>query len=294
MEACASILTVLTVTFSVTKSINEALAAIKDGPEIIQFLKGDTSQLQSVLQKLSQISLTSFSDTDKLELISLVKKCEDDLISLNTKLSHLDISGCDGRRDRLWGRFKLCFKEKDLHQIRHVIRGHVQILTLRLGLIQAQQSSFTITQSIAMLGTLQELSQAVGALKVPEISSQHDDTDLPCTEARVTELDDTTSPIQKDSIMIGSINRLIHLLEIKPCIVETDGMSFLIGDLERLVVSVGKEFTQANRNKRMQGGPLDVSTELKRMQGLIASSPSVMINKCGMLSALLQYVALKH
>ena len=287
MEACASILTVLTVAFSLTKSINEALAAAKDGPEIIQFLKGDTSQLQSVLQKLLQISLTSISDPERLELIGLVKKCEDDLASLNAKLSHLDISGCGGRMGRLWGRLKLSLKERDLHQIRHVIQGHVQILTLRLGLIQVQQSSLTVTQSIAMSGTLQELSQAVGALKMPETPFHNDNADLPGTEARVTELDDTTSLIQKDSVLDGSITRLMRLLEIKPCIVDTDGIPDLSGDLERLIVSVRKEFAQANRNIRMQGGRLDISTELKRMQGLVASSPSVMINKSGMLLALL-------
>ena len=176
----------------------------------------------------------------------------------------------------------------------HVIRGHVQVLTLRLGLIQAQQSSFTITQSISILGTLQELQQAVEALKVPKTPSHNRNTDLPCTEARATELDDTTSPVQKDSILGGSITRLMRLLEMKPRIVETDEIAYLSGDLERLIVLVGKEFTQADRNKRVQGGSLDVSTELKRMQGLIASSPSVMINKCGMLSALLRYLPLKH
>ncbi|KAJ4023798.1 hypothetical protein NW766_000021 [Fusarium irregulare] len=283
MEACANILTVLTVTFSLTKSINKALAAAKDGPEIIQFLKGDTSQLQSVLQKLLQISITSISDTERLELIGLVKKCEDDLASLNSKLSHLDISGCAGRMGRLWSRLKLSLKERDLHQIRHVIQGHVQILTLRLGLIQVQQSSLTVTQSVAMSGTLQELAQAVGALKMPETPFHNGNADLPGTEARVKELDDTTSLVQKDSVLDGSITRLMRLLEIKPCIVDTDGMSDLSGDLERLIVSVRKEFAQANRNTRMQGGHLDISTELKRMQGLVTSSPSVMINKSALL-----------
>ncbi|KAJ4118759.1 hypothetical protein NW768_010820 [Fusarium equiseti] len=279
MEACASILTVLTVAFSVTKSINEALAAIKDGPEIIQFLKGDTSQLQSVLQKLSHISISSISGTDRLELIDLVKKCEDDLVDLNKRLSSLDVSGCDGRRGRLWGRLKLCLKERDLHQIRHVIRGHVQLLTLRLGLIQAQQSSLTVTQSTEMLGSLQELQQAVGALKLSETPSNNGNTDLPCPEASVTETDASTSSVLQGSILDGSITRLMRLLETKPRIVDMDEMAYLARDLEHLTISVGREFMQSNGDKRMQGAHLDVSTELKRMQGLIASSPSMMINK---------------
>ncbi|KAI1011900.1 hypothetical protein LB503_004280 [Fusarium chuoi] len=125
--AGASILTFITVAFSVTQSIHSALSAIKDGPQVIRLLADEISQLRSILHRLN-------------ELNGLAKKCKDDLSALNSRLESFDVATSDGRRGRLWRNLKLSFSEKDLDQIRHVVRGHVQHLTVRLNLIQVQQA----------------------------------------------------------------------------------------------------------------------------------------------------------
>jgi hypothetical protein len=211
--AGASILTFITVAFSVSKSIHETLSTIKDGPEILRYLNDELSQLEGILQRFLQISFASISATDISELEVLVKKCQDDLVSFKVKLCQLDILGGDGRRGRLWRKLKLCFEEKDLENIRLVVRGHVQLLTLRLGLIQAQQLSLTATQSTEMLGILQQLQQGVQALQLAGTSASAANTDTSYASPRVTLLDDEGLSVPRGTVLDASITRLMRLLE---------------------------------------------------------------------------------
>ncbi|KAM0551374.1 hypothetical protein ACHAPJ_008483 [Fusarium lateritium] len=233
--AGASLLTFLTVAFSVTKSIHDALSAIKDGPQVIQYLSDDFAQLQTILQKLSQTPFTSINVTDKSELEGLAKKCNGDLVDFDTKLRLLDVSGAGGRRDRLWRKLKLCFTEKDLDQMRHVVQGHVQVLTIRLNLVQIQQVSFTATQSTEILSLLQQLRQDVAVLKITDSPAPTSPADSAHITSRVTEVDDTETAPSPDAALGGSIARLMRLLEKKPCVVESDEAEDLVDDLEQLL-----------------------------------------------------------
>ncbi|KAF5640084.1 uncharacterized protein FTJAE_4631 [Fusarium tjaetaba] len=158
--ATASILTFVTVAFSATKSIYGALSAIKDGPEILSSINDEVSQLQSILQRILQVVLSSTArPADRSKLEQMVKKCRDDLLGFETKLRQLGVSGADGRKGQLWRKFKICFEDKDLDRIRHVIGRHVQLLTLYLGTMQDQQTSLIAAQSMEILAHVQKLQQ---------------------------------------------------------------------------------------------------------------------------------------
>ncbi|KAF5963604.1 hypothetical protein FBULB1_13275 [Fusarium bulbicola] len=277
--AGASILTFITVAFSVTQSIHSALSAIKDGPQVIRLLTDEISQLKSILQRLNEVSFVSINDIDKSQLNSLAKKCKDDLSVLNSRLKSLDVANSDGRGDRLWRKLKLSFSEKDLDQVRHVVRGHVQHLTVRLNLIQVQQGSFTATQSTQILDLLQQLKQDISALQTSNTATLITEEDSSTTSARVTEVDDEEMDCSPDTSMDDSINRLMRLLEKKPCVVESDDSEELLQDIEHLLECVRNDAEPVRLDGTCQNCHPDISKELKLMANIILSSPSMMINQ---------------
>ncbi|KAG5778047.1 hypothetical protein H9Q73_008272 [Fusarium xylarioides] len=214
--AGASVLTFITVAFSVTQSIHSALSAIKDGPEVIRSLTDDIAQLESVLQRLKKLSFVSVDDIDKSQLEQLAKKCQIDLAGLDSRLKSLDVSTSDGRRGRLWGKLKLCFSEKELDHIRNGIQGHLQHLTLQLHIIQGQQVSLTAEHSAQILGDLQELKQQIAALQIVSAATRVTEEESPSTSARMTEVDGEEMDCPPDTSLDESINRLMRLLEKAP------------------------------------------------------------------------------
>ncbi|EXA42973.1 hypothetical protein FOVG_08016 [Fusarium oxysporum f. sp. pisi HDV247] len=276
--ASASILTFVTVAFSVTKSIHEALSAIQDGPQIIRFLTDEIAQLQSILQRLKQVSFVSIDDIDKVQLDGLAKKCKDDLAALDSQLKSLDVSAPDGRRGRLWRKLKLCFSEKDLDQIRHVVRGHVEHLTVRLNLIQVQQLSLTATRSTQILSALQQL---IAERQTNNAATMTTGELLSPTSVRVTEVDVEEMDCSPDITLDESINRLMRLLEKKPCVVESDDSEELLEDLENLLEWIRKDAEPAESERTCQNCRQDISKELRLMTNIILSAPTMIINQSG-------------
>ncbi|KAL5602405.1 hypothetical protein FOBRF1_009938 [Fusarium oxysporum] len=279
--AGASILTFITVAFSVTRSIHSALSAIKDGPEAIRFLTDEIAQLESVLQRLKQLSFVSVDDIDRSQLEGLAKKCKGDLAELDSQLKSLDFSTSDGRRGRLWRKLKLCFSETDLDHIRHVVQDHVRHLTIRLHLIQAQQVSFTATQSTQILSDLQQLKQEIAALRTASAVTLVTEEKSPSTSARVTEVDDEKMDCSPDAPLDESIRRLMRLLEKKPCVVESDDSEELLKDIEHLLECIRNDAEPVESEGTCQNCRQDVSKELALMSNIILSSPSMMINQTG-------------
>jgi hypothetical protein len=270
----ASILTFVTVAVSVSKSIHDILSAIKDGPEIIGFLNNEISQLEAILQRLLQVASLTTGPTDRLELEQLVKRCKDDLVGFEAKLRQLDVSGADGRRGRLWRKLKICLEEKDLDQIRHVVRWHVHLLTLHLVIVQSRQ----LPVLTYILPTLQQIRQGVAALQVSNTSAAMTQVDSSGISSRVTDLDDTQSNISQQTALDDTIARLMRLLEKRPCVVESDDSKEIVDDLERLL-----QFVQDGALSEMRGGGdgEDVSNEVKLFTSLIVSAPSLRINQSG-------------
>ncbi|RBR17539.1 hypothetical protein FVER53590_12056 [Fusarium verticillioides] len=275
--AGASILTFITVAFSVTQSIYSALSAIKDGPEVIRLLTDEIFQLKSILQRLNEVSFVSINDIDKSQVNSLAKKCKDDLSTLNSRLKSLDVAASEGRRDRLWRNLKLSFS--DLDQIRHVVRGHVQHLTVRLNLIQVQQGSFTATQSTQILNLVQQLKQDISALQTTNTATLTAEEDSSSTSARVTDVDDEEMDCSPDTSLDESINRLMRLLERKPCVVDSDDSEELLKDIEHLLKGVRNHAKPVESEGTCQNCDADVSKELQLMAHVILSSTSMMINQ---------------
>ncbi|KAF5568500.1 hypothetical protein FPHYL_2748 [Fusarium phyllophilum] len=279
--AGASILTFITVAFSVTQSIHSALSAIKDGPEVIRSLTDDITQLKSVLQRLKKLSFVSVDDIDKSQLERLAKKCQGDLAKLDSRLNCLDVSTSDGRRGRLWRKLKLCFSEKELDHIRDVVQGHVQHLTIQLHIIQGQQVSLTVEQSNRILGDLQQLKQEIAALRITSAATRVTEEESPSTSARVVEVDDEEIDCSPDTSLDESINRLMRLLEKKPCVVESDDSEELLKDVEHLLECIRNDAEPVESEGTCQNCRQDVSKELKLMSNIILSAPSMMINKTG-------------
>jgi hypothetical protein len=279
--AGASIVTFITVAFTVSKSIHDTLSIIKDGPEILRFLKEELSQLQDILERLSRTSFTAVSATDISELQGLAKKCEGDLVGFNTKLDKLGISDADGRRGRLWKKLKLAFEEKGLDHIRQIVKGHVQLFTLRLGIIQAQQLSITAEQSTEMLSILQQLQQGVRALQTSESCTQAPHPISTCTLPTVMELDDAGLPVPQGKILEDSLTRLICLVERQPCTVESDESEDLLDNLKQVLHSVQNDLLISQDNETAENSHHDISKELKLTKHLVLSSPSIMINQNG-------------
>ncbi|KAG7417648.1 hypothetical protein ACKAV7_002782 [Fusarium commune] len=276
----ASILTFITF----AHSIHSALSAIKDGPEVIRLLADEIAKLESILQQLKKVSFVSIDDIDKSRLDCLAKKCKDDLAALDCQLKSLDVSASDGRRGRLWRKLKLCFSEKELDQIRNVVRGHVQHLGIRLDLIQAQQVSFTATQSTRAINLLQQLlkvNQDMMTRQTINTAALTAEGILPSTSARVTEVDDDEMNCSPDITLDESINRLMRLLEKKPCVVESDDSEELLEDLENLLECIRKDAEPVESESTCQNCRQDISKELSLMTNIILSAPTMMINQSG-------------
>ncbi|KAI8677825.1 Helo-like-N domain-containing protein [Fusarium keratoplasticum] len=217
LSAGASVVTFLGLAFSATKTVHSALSTIKDGPQIIQHLNEEVSQLKSVLERLSHISMSA---TDAAELDSLARKCNDDVVGFEKRLRRLDTSGADGRRGKLWRKLKLFLTEKDLEQIRNVVHGHTQLLAIRLNIIQVQQGSFSATQSAEVLSLLQKLRDDVTVIR--QVNSSVGIAEEGSISPRVVELENEKMDSCADLTLDESIERLMRLVERKPCIVDSE------------------------------------------------------------------------
>ncbi|RSL69872.1 hypothetical protein CEP53_002038 [Fusarium sp. AF-6] len=224
------------------------------------------------------------SATDAAELDSLAKKCNDDVACFEKKLRRLKTSGADGRRGKLWRQLKLCFTEKDLGQMRNVVHGHTQLLTIRLNIIQVQQDSFSATQSAEVLNLLQKLRDDVTALR--QVNSSLRVADEGPRSPRVVELDNEQMGSCADFPLDESIERLMRLVERKPCIVDSENAEELVGDLEHLLRSARRDAAAIRPLETTPDHSNDenVSKELKLITSLILSAPSINVNQTAPLS----------
>ncbi|KAL4723008.1 hypothetical protein ACLX1H_010249 [Fusarium chlamydosporum] len=219
--------------------------------------------------------------TERSELEQLVKKCKEDLAEFKAKLLQLGGAGAGGRRGRLWRKIKICYEEKDLEQIRQVVRWHVNLLTLHLGIVQAQQSPL----STDILPILQQIDQGVTALQVSDTSAKITQVEPSGISSRVIDSDDIESPISQQNALNESIARLMKLLERKPCVMESDDSQEILNDLERLL-----QFVQHDSlSVKMGGGDgdktEDISNEVKLFTSLIVSAPFIKINQTDPMSS---------
>lgn len=201
LSAGASVVTFIGLALSITKAIHDGLSPIKDGTDTIRSLKDDSAELRKILERLSLIPM---STTDATELNGLVKKCSDDLTGFEAKLLRLDTSAANSRRSRAWRKLKAYFTDRELEEMQYLVQGHIQKLTLWLNVLQLKQSLSSEKQSTEILDAIQ---------KLPVQTAGEDSTRQRFVE--LNSMNRTSGPDHK-------ISRLMHLLEEKPSVVESD------------------------------------------------------------------------
>ncbi|KPM42617.1 hypothetical protein AK830_g3921 [Neonectria ditissima] len=281
----ASVVTFLGLALASAKTIHDVLLAIKDGPKSVQRLSDDVAQLQGILDRLSQLAFGS--ETDMTELASLAKRCADDVGVFEARLRHLNLFSADGRSGRLWRRIKTSLSDKDLEQMRDIIKGHILLPNFRLNLVQTTQLSLSTSQSSEILSLLQQLKGDVAALHQPKPSEPQSKETLMSSDMMVDEDEALKQPQPVDTALEQSITRLIHSVAEKECTVDSEDAEQLIQDLETLLVSAQKTEPLPNLETSPPKGPRrnrdemeeNVWRELKLSTNLILSAPSIAINQ---------------
>lgn len=285
LRAGASVVDFLKVALTSAKTIHDVLSAIKDGPEGVERLTNEVAQLQHILERLSQIPFGNA--TDVAEMADLARKCANDVAVFESRLQRLQLSGADCRRARFRRRIQITFSDKDLEQMRDVIRAHVLMLNFRLNLVQTTQLSLSTTQSSEILGLLQQLKGDVAALHQSRASGN----DQPAAPAHshAMEVDDEASvpPSTDDTALDESISRLTKLVAEKECTVDSEDAEQLIQDLETLLASAQRNEIESSHEVTPDHPTSDHSEgeavwkELKLVNNLISSAPSLTINRNG-------------
>ncbi|KAH7023773.1 hypothetical protein EDB80DRAFT_770521 [Ilyonectria destructans] len=276
LRAGASVVDFLKVALTSAKTIHDVLSAIKDGPEGVERLTNEVAQLQHILERLSQIPFGN--ETDVAEMADLARKCANDVAVFESRLQRLQLSSADCRRARLRRRIQITFSDKDLEQMRDVIRAHVLMLNFRLNLVQTTQLSLSTTQSSEILGLLQQLKGDVAALHQSRASGINQPA--VCTTLSDDEASDPPSPA--DTALDESISRLTELVAEKECTVDSEDAEQLIKDLETLLASAQRNEIESSHEvtpDRHHSEGEAVWKELKLVTNLISSAPSLAINR---------------
>ncbi|KAH7170241.1 hypothetical protein EDB81DRAFT_156848 [Dactylonectria macrodidyma] len=221
-------------------------------------------------------------------MTDLVRKCASDVASFEARLQRLQLSGVHCRRTRFWRRMHTTLSEKDLEQMRDVIRSHVLMLNFRLSLVETTQLSLSTTQTSEILNLLQKLNGDASILHPLGTSYNYSFTassDL--TLAEIEKRD--ASPPAVDSSFKGTVSRLMQLVLEKECTVDSE-------EAEQFITDLGTLVTYAQNSKFMpQPGAVETNTrkyqpqetdegdlkDLRLVSYLISSASSVAINRNG-------------
>lgn len=132
MDGAASVIAVVSVALSSVRLIYETVSGIKNAPQTIQQMISNLHDLSNILQQL-----LSYGDNLHFatELPDLVRKCADNLETLETKLEKLS-SSKSNRMGRLWQNVKATLQEKDLDRMSAQLQQHVAILSLQINLLE--------------------------------------------------------------------------------------------------------------------------------------------------------------
>lgn len=297
LSAGASVLSFLGLALRSAKAIHEVLSTVKDGPKNVQRLADEVAQLQSILERLSQIQTTPIDDTASTNLRSLVSKCVADITAFEAKLQRLGLSADDRRIGRLWRRLKAVVSEKDLERMRDVVRAYMLALNVSLSLLHTAKLSWSTAQSSEILDLLKQLKSDVARLCKPSAWTDNGTAALQNPDAITMEdLGDDEQLTQVIDVAVEeSIARLMRLIEKKECTIESDDAEQLIHDLRALLESAQKKESSAIQSQmptdsheyqdRMMAS--NVLKELELTYSLILSAPSIAVNSRGMTQSIM-------
>ena len=294
VNAGASVLAFVVLALKSAKVIHEVLSAVKDGPENVRHLVSDVAQLQGILERLSRLQLgTAVGNGDAKSLEAVVKRCADDVGTIESRLQRLSILPSDKRVGKLWKRLVAAIGEKDLAKMQDTVRGHYMMLNVHLLLTQATQMSTSRDQCSEILDHVKELKdEVISALRANPGPANTSRTGSSTTDATI----EPSETPAVDSELEQSISRLIGLLGEKESTVASDDAQQMIDDLEALLKAAEKEESSPSG----RAPPTDLSTlegyhtcancgrtetcsgDLKLIRSLLVSAPSVAVNKTGM------------
>ncbi|KAI0017674.1 hypothetical protein F4780DRAFT_574805 [Xylariomycetidae sp. FL0641] len=132
MEAAASAITFAVVALQSIKVLHGVFSVVKDWPQDVARVASDARCLHFVLEQLAS-PVYSLSPTDQSVTESL-QNCTEDVSVYAERLKDFTISPADRRGGRLWKRVKAVLNERDLNQMRIILSGHVDKLSLLLNL----------------------------------------------------------------------------------------------------------------------------------------------------------------
>src|SRR5215469_13337511 len=194
VSAGASVLTFLGLALKSAKAIHEVLSAIKDGPQNVQSLVNEVTQLQTILERLSHVHAGLTASADSSNLTSYASRCASDTNAFEKQLHCLRLSANDRRVGRFWKRLKVIVSENDLKRMRAIIHGHIMALNLELGLLQTTQLSGSTRQFSEILSILKQLKSDVASFQKPPVSIDNVSTASESFGARAMENVEINAP----------------------------------------------------------------------------------------------------
>ncbi|KXX75120.1 Peroxisomal NADH pyrophosphatase NUDT12 [Madurella mycetomatis] len=274
--AGASVLAFVVLALKSANAIHQVLSAIKDGPEVLRHLVGEIAQLQGILKRLSRLQPGSVDDGDMKALETAARRCTDDVKDMESRLQRLSIRPTDRRPGKFWKRLVTVVDEKDLMRMQTIVRCHLMMLSVHLGLLQAVQMSASQSQWSEILENLSQLKEEVSSLRARS-ALPADARAVASEAAAVSNLPDA-QPVNSE--LEQAISRLVGLIGEKEGTVASDDAQQMLDDLQVLLQLAEREEEKA----QSYGCDLcdkgqDVSQDLKLVLGLLASAPVVAINE---------------
>ncbi|KAK4151850.1 peroxisomal NADH pyrophosphatase NUDT12 [Chaetomidium leptoderma] len=277
VSAGASVLAFVGLAFKSANVIHQVLSAVKDGSQSLGHLVSDIAQLQDILERLSSLEAESIDEGSAKALVSMAKRCADDVGDIESKLRRLRIPPTERRVGKLWKRLVIAVSEKDLAHMQGLVRGHFMMLSVQLGLLQAMQMPASRSQLSEMLEGLKQLKEQVSTLHAKASPVAAAQTDPLTTNTNATS--DIQEPPAIDLELEQSISRLVALIGEKESTIPSDDAQQMIADLEALLQSAEREESRTeNQHSDHCGKEQNVTGELKLIRSLIASAPTVAVN----------------
>ncbi|KAF4445332.1 hypothetical protein F53441_10881 [Fusarium austroafricanum] len=289
--AGASTLAFVLLALKSAKIINESLSSIKDAPRTVLDLIKDIEFLQSVLGRISGLSLQHVPASTIESLNGVLRTCTTDLSTIENRLTKFSNMSDNSRSSRIYKGVLAYVKKEDLESAQGRIRDKSTQINLYLSLLQAQSisevSSRIDSQATATTNLLEqilgEVSKLHARLNQDEQLMEANSND----DAVESEISGQFGTMAICSELESSISRLSSLVDYDGLTLDADDAEQIVNDLRRFVV-LAKERLIAKSNQSYNSFVYNTSTEvddkalrrdLKLIEGLILSAPIIAINQ---------------
>ncbi|KAK3896944.1 hypothetical protein C8A05DRAFT_39508, partial [Staphylotrichum tortipilum] len=284
----ASVIAFITLAAQSAKAIYDLLSGIKDTPDNVRRAVDTVSMLQWALKQLAQCGQTS-GIALPAGIEDQLKMCSANLSAYASTLAKLQALDTDSRGRRAWKRVKAVLDEKELGRMTEVLAAHSSALSLTLqstqlaalhgGRGQISQLSHEISTSLQENSTRWNTVQA----EMTGIRTTLTRVDTRREEQWESFLQSLTRSFQaqpntefetkflKDAKLQDCINRLLRHASQENRTVSADDVDGIrdgiVDDLQYVLEAIND-----------QCGEVIIVKNLKRMGGVLASTPTLSIN----------------